>query len=329
MDENLNLKDKSDSHIISDLKTFVGEEREVLTRILKYLEEVEARGLYLARGHSSLFAFLTTELGYSESSAQRRIQAMRLLRDLPEVKENIEKGTLSLSVASQVQGYFQQEDRKRVGEKLSNEDKLNLVKQLEGTSARKCELQLAQISPETKLPKEKSRPLTPEKIFIQFLASPALMGKIQKLKALVSHQNPEGGLDVIFEKAVDMALEKLDPERRAVRREKRKMKSEKSIVQSPPTSEVPPPIVTRGFSPVPTHKKITRYISQPLRDQIWNRDQGRCQYRDPRTGKICGSNYLLEMDHATPIAWGGESTENNLRLRCRNHNHFQAREVFG
>src|SRR5688572_15144624 len=130
MDENLNLKGKSDSHLILDLKNFVRKERELLTRILKYLEEIEARKLYLARGHSSLFAFLTVELGYSESSAQRRIQAMRLLRDLPEIEEKIEKGTLSLSVASQVQGFFQQEDKKRIGEnqeKLNSVDKLNLV----------------------------------------------------------------------------------------------------------------------------------------------------------------------------------------------------------
>ncbi len=322
MDETINLKYKSDANLISELKNYVREERELLTRILKYLQEVEPRQLYLARGHSSLFAFLTTDLGYSESAAQRRIQAMRLLRDLPEIEEKIEKGTLSLSVASQVQGYFQQENKKRIEEnqeKLSLLEKLNLVKHLEGTSARKCELQLAQISPETKLPKEKTRPLTPEKVLIQFLANPSLMGKIQKLKSLLSHQNPEGGLDFLFEKALDMALEKLDPERRAVRRENRRILRERSTVQSPPTSAVDP------SSP----NKSSRYIPQPLRDRIWKRDQGRCQYRDPKSGKICGSNYLLEIDHRQPFALGGESVENNLRLRCRSHNQFHAGEVFG
>jgi hypothetical protein len=37
----------------------------------------------------------------------------------------------------------------------------------------------------------------------------------------------------------------------------------------------------------------------------------------------------LELDHATPVAKGGESTVDNVRLRCRTHNQRAAEMAFG
>ncbi len=37
----------------------------------------------------------------------------------------------------------------------------------------------------------------------------------------------------------------------------------------------------------------------------------------------------LEFDHIVPVARGGESTEDNLRLRCRAHNQLEAERTFG
>jgi hypothetical protein len=112
MEAALNLKQKTDNVLVADLKALVVKERETLTEILNYLIEVENRRIYLARGYSSLFAFLTSELGYSESAAQRRIEGMRLLRDLPEAEEKIEKGELSLTVASQSRYFSARKTRK-------------------------------------------------------------------------------------------------------------------------------------------------------------------------------------------------------------------------
>jgi hypothetical protein len=38
---------------------------------------------------------------------------------------------------------------------------------------------------------------------------------------------------------------------------------------------------------------------------------------------------LLQLDHVIPHAEGGEATVANLRLRCRAHNLYTAREHFG
>lgn len=226
------LKNKSNETLLCDLKQMVTEERRLLTEILHHLKEVEERRLYLERGYPSLFAFATEELGYSEAAAQRRIQAMRLMRDVPQVEEKMKTGKLSLSVASQVQSFLRVETKKR---DLSTSEKLDFVTQLEGTSARKCEKQLAQIAPETKKPKEKAKPINLETTLIQFVADQELMKRIEKLKELLAHRNVEGRLDVLFKILVQLGLEKWDPEQRMVRRKQKAIQPSKNVL---PTSEV-------------------------------------------------------------------------------------------
>jgi len=56
-----------------------------------------------------------------------------------------------------------------------------------------------------------------------------------------------------------------------------------------------------------------------LRAQVLQRDQC-CQYRDPKTNKVCGSKWNLEADHVRPRWAGGCDELKNLRLLCANHN---------
>ncbi len=316
-----NLKQKSDTTLVADLKSLVAKERETLTEILHYLHEVESRRLYLPRGYSSLFAFMTGELAYSESAAQRRIEAMRLIRDVPEAEKKIEKGELSLTVASQVGTFFRQENQKRranQSEPIRPGEKLVLLESLAGTSRRECEKKLAELAPETRIPKEKTRPINEEKTLIQFTAGKNLMGKIQKLNSLLSQQNKTGSLEALFEKLTDLALEKLDPERREQRRQIRKSKKTNSSTLSPPPAEVKSQ----------DRQLVSRHIPQVLRDRIWVRDQGQCQHRDLKTGMFCGSKQRLELDHKFPFALGGENLEENLQLRCRMHNQWRSDILF-
>ncbi len=295
------LKKLSDPELIGSLKNLITKERAVLTEILHHLKEVENRKLHLAQGYSSLFAYLTEGLGYSEAAAQRRLQSMRLIQSVPEVEQKLESGELSLSVASQLQSFLQNQDkrRKEVGQKpISQEAKQALVEQFKGTSARQCEQQLAQLAPESVLPREKVRAITEDAFLLQFTVHQGLLSKINQLKALWSNQNPEGNMEKLLEKLVDMALEKADP------------------IQKKPKKQgvLPKSEVKQGYS---------RYIPKSLRVRIWQRDRGQCQYRDPKSGRICRSNHLLEIDHVYPLALRGENSPDNLRLLCRSHNQYR------
>ena len=296
------LKSKSNEVLITDLKQMVSEERRLLTEILHHLKEVEDRRLFLERGYPTLFTFATECLGYSEAAAQRRIQAMRLMKDVPQIEAKIKTGKLSLSVASQVQSFFRQEEKKRKAS-IPTSEKLDFVVQLEGTSARSCEKKLAQIAPETKKPREKARILTDKTTLIQFVADKELMEGIDKLKQLLAHGNPEGRLDLLFKKLVQLGLEKWDPEQRIARR--------------------------RGKNSFPTSAIKSRHIPAAIRDEVWRRDQGKCQYQDPSTGKTCGSWHGVQLDHTKPFARGGSHDPSNLRLLCRRHNLLTARKAFG
>ena len=63
-----------------------------------HLAELDRRGLCVALGYSSLFAYCTEALGFCKSSAGRRIAAARVCGDYPEAFPPVAKGELQLSV---------------------------------------------------------------------------------------------------------------------------------------------------------------------------------------------------------------------------------------
>ena len=57
-----------------------------------------------------------------------------------------------------------------------------------------------------------------------------------------------------------------------------------------------------------------RHIPAAVRRHIWQRDGGRCCYRDPLTGRRCRSSHLLQIDHLLPVAEGGGPESSNLEI---------------
>ena len=143
----------------------------------------------------------------------------------------------------------------------------------------------------------------------------------------MAHQNYERRYDKIFQKVVDMALERLDPEEREMRREMKiqKQVEKKLSPQQTLLSELTP--TSEQKSPPRNEHSRNRHIPQSIRDKVWVRDHGECQYQDPKTGRVCGSKHGVQLDHIKPYSAGGEHTPQNLRLLCGPHN--QHRNVAG
>ena len=192
----------TDAELILKLKNMIQKERDLVSEVLRHLREVESRQLYLARGYSSMFAFCTGLLGYSEAEAHIRIQAMRLIKSLPTVERQIEEGSISLSVAAQAQSCFR---RERVGEN----EKLEIVNELIGASTRQAERKLAARFPNKPRP-EIEKPISEELTRIEFTATKQQLQKFHRLKGLLAHKNFEGRYDLLFEELADLALKKLD-----------------------------------------------------------------------------------------------------------------------
>lgn len=92
----------SDDALIKQLLKTRGDERSVQLEILKYLNEVDRRRLYVPRGYRSPFEFCTGCLKYSNSSAGRRIGAARCIRRFPQVERMFLAGELDLTVVARI-----------------------------------------------------------------------------------------------------------------------------------------------------------------------------------------------------------------------------------
>jgi hypothetical protein len=74
--------------------------------------------------------------------------------------------------------------------------------------------------------------------------------------------------------------------------------------------------------------KCRRHVPADVVRAVFLRDGKRCSFVSP-DGRRCRARRCLELDHIEPLAVGGEATIENLRLRCRAHNQWYARQYFG
>jgi hypothetical protein len=192
----MNLRSLTNEALLSETKTCVAREREMTLTVLHHLREVERRRLFAVLSYSSLFDYTTRELGYDSASAMRRIDAMRLLKEMPEVEKKIQEGTLTLSTAARAHGFFKKE-AVEPAKKTTRE-------------AEKTLLQFSQ-APAMHLFHERIKPVTPELSEVCFYANEELLGQLEKLKGLLAHSHPNMNTGELIAYLARLGLERLDP----------------------------------------------------------------------------------------------------------------------
>ena len=110
--QSFTIKQLSNKELLSHTKLLVQKERRIHIQVLRHLAEIDSRKLFFKQGFFSLFDYAVRELGYSEGAAYRRIKAMKLCCALPETANRLQSGRLSLSAASQLQVFFEKQDKK-------------------------------------------------------------------------------------------------------------------------------------------------------------------------------------------------------------------------
>ncbi|HXH30303.1 MAG TPA: HNH endonuclease signature motif containing protein [Bacteriovoracaceae bacterium] len=141
----MNLQSYNDKILHSETLRASLSEKSATVNLLKHLQEVSRRKLYLDYGHSTLPKYVVVELGYSENEAWTRIQAMRLLKTVPEIEKKIESGQISLSNASTLQGFIQEAGIQKHPEKLAD-----AIKKAEDLSHRKLKEEFKPQEPKEK-----------------------------------------------------------------------------------------------------------------------------------------------------------------------------------
>lgn len=315
----MNLKSLSDSALLSRTDQLVAREREILSQVLHHLREIERRRLYSDLGYKSLFEYATKRLGYGEDQAARRISAMRLLKELPELEAKISTGALTLSNLSLAQTLFRKEPQSRSA-------KLELLEKIENKSKREAEkIVLSTASEPEKLRPDRIRTVTDSTIEVRFTADSNLQEKLDRVKGLLAHKG-EVSLAGLVDQLCDMAIEKLD--RAKVQVANRDVKSSHFNRNRPAASRATGWCKSAENSPAPVSKRCdndqsqTRpYISASIKRLVWQKARSRCEN--------CDSTHALQIDHINPVALGGANNIKNLRLLCRSCNQRAAIKSFG
>lgn len=218
--------------LLSQTRNLVDQEREVTLKLIEALREIERRMLYADLGYASLFEFCIKHLSLSEGSAQRRIAAMRLVRDLPEVKRSLETGSLSLTNAAKLHSVFQAKKKQR--QELKAPAKIEVLNQVMGLTQRECESKLYELLPEAvkATRQERERVISQDAVELKLVVSGELHRKLLRLKELLSHTVPDGSYVKILERLTDQEIEKLES-RKGLR--KRKGALSRSISESTAT----------------------------------------------------------------------------------------------
>jgi hypothetical protein len=337
------LKDLSDNLLLDNVSAFKKVEDQTIADLVLYLSEVDTRKLYRDIGFSSLFTYCTSSLsegglGYSESSAYRRIQAARSLEAHPEIYELLRDGKLSLFAIAEI------------SKVIKPENKVELLELSQGKA--KTEIQKITVKYQAAV-----KPLKREKV----VAKKVIVENKDPLFAAAS--SPETSTETRFTFVAEVDQEFMDLLQEAkdivgfvprVEVLKRTLKefigrrkaaprslAAKTVEPKPakqPEGQNKQTEVTQSVKPKPPieppatiESKVilrSRYIPKAVAYRVRTRDKHQCTYISS-TGRRCSETCGLELDHIEPFAYGGTNEVSNLRLLCSAHNQLFAEKAFG
>jgi hypothetical protein len=147
-------------------------------------------------------------------------------------------------------------------------------------------------------------PLAPELYRIQFTASASTYRKLCQVQELLRHQIPSGDPSLIVDRALTLLLDQLERRKLAAVDHPRQNGADRKL------------------------RAGSRHIPAEVKRDVWKRDDGRCAFIG-RNGRRCSERGRLEFHHVEPYMLGGPTTTANIELRCRAHNAYEGKLVFG
>jgi len=336
---NLNsVRSLSDEQLLRDVETAAAHEREATAHLIVLLAEMDTRRLYLQQGYSSLFVYCTRCLRLSEHAAYGRIEAARAARKFPLILDRLADGSITLTTICLLSNHLTGDNHQRLLDGASHKSRREVEEQVAAlrpmNASPSVVRKLPQPKPLTKDPVSELivepvptpvatsstptttnaepcieqppgppavRPLSPEQYKVQFTVGPDAHRKLRSLQDLMRHVVPDGDIAEIFDRAITLLLRNV---------ERRKF------------ADAQRPRLTDDVA-----KSTGRHVPAAVKRAVWARDQGQCAFVGSR-GR-CGERGFLEFHHVIPFADGGATATENLQLRCRSHNTYEARKHFG
>ena len=154
-------------------------------------------------------------------------------------------------------------------------------------------------------------PARPEVYNFRFAADKKFKEKFERLAEVMGVENAQQHMAELFEKALDVALEKKDPKKKLERRRKRARAKSRS-------NEIPKT----------EHRRPSRYTPSEVSERVHARGEYQCEHRAP-DGALCPSRTGLQVEHVRPFGIYRSHDERFLRLLCPAHNRLAAERVYG
>jgi hypothetical protein len=317
----------SDGALRHELIAASGRARSATASEIAHIAEFDARRLYAPEGYPSMFAFCVQVLELSEDAALKRIQAARTAREFQVIFEMLADGRLSLSVVCLLAPRLKEHSAKEVLAAAVRKSKREIAQYLAerfpkpDIAARVEAIAQPQHAPghvETlglehapghagraapappPPPRPRVAPLAPERYAVQFTVGQASHELLRSAEDLIGHSLKADEMEQVFALGLQAMVAKI---------EKRKF----AATDRPRAQRKP----ARG-----------RHIPAAVKRAVRERDGKRCTFV-AASGRRCEARAHLEYDHVVPVARGGGSTADNLRLLCRAHNQYEAEVRFG
>jgi hypothetical protein len=342
--------------LTNHLARLLRDEQGAMADFLLALADFDRKKLWRELGHTSLFYFLHRQLRLSKGAAQNRKTAAELIQAFPEVEAALRAGDLCLSTVNEL------------AKVLTPENRPEVLPRFFGLSRREAEAVAVSLRPAEVVPVRDVitaiRPATPvlrsdtgrATLPAASPESPALRVHSDEPRPLVVHMD-EPAAAVVVAAPVPLAapppprdsVELLDAELARVhvtvsRRFLEKLEAAKDALGHACPEGGAAEILERGLDLVlAQHAKRQGLVEKPrksrrpsrsdaipaaVKREVWRRAGGQCEWRF-ESGERCDCRRRLEYDHIEPLALGGESTIDNVRLTCRPHNLLAARRIFG
>jgi len=303
----------SDSELLQKTERSIKRQKEATLELLEDLLEVDQRRLYTTLSFSSLWEYLHRGFHYSEMQSSELVNAVRLMRAHPAVKEQIKQEELSITTASQIQRFVNQE--KKVGHVISSEQTAEILESCKGLSKREVEKTLIGFSSESgwALSRERVKTVDQNHTELKFLVTEETLQVLSQVKDLLGNE----ALSQIFDQSLRVYLE---VEKKKRGRTERDGKTVKTAAKEKETKTEKETSSQESTLPVKS-EPMSRFISIEVKRAVAKRSSGQCEFVNPTTQVRCRSRFRLQFDHyPIPFCKGGKNTVEGLRHLCQSHN---------
>src|SRR4029453_18556986 len=347
--ETLRIQSLTDDHLLTETKRLVACERTATAAVLRSLMEIDSRRLYFREGCASLFTYCTQVLHLAEGAAYNRIEVARAARRFPEVLIAVEVGSLTLTSVRLLAPHFTVDNYRDLIDRARHKSKRDVellvaahaprapvatvVRRLPDRPGTEVGATTTQSLSRPEVPEVKApsalapqgagpstpasnetrptlayppsrpvssvTPLSRSCYRLQVTLTEDTHGKLRRAQDLLRHAVPSGDVASVLDRALTLLVVELERRRCA-------------------STSAPRNSATEGRG---------RHVPAAVKRAVWRRDEGRCAFVG-RSGR-CAETAWLEFHHVQPYADGGRTSVDNIQLRCRAHNQYEAKLWFG